>query len=657
MFRGTQPENTQKSATNDLAPDSSESIALSDTNRQDLSNHETDEEFRCGWYRYKPNWMQLLNTRGCAFFVLTCAAFIQGVIVNGMVPIMIPAIEQRFNLRSVEAGIISGAFNISSLICLVPLTYFGGRPDACKPRWIGLGMIIMGIGSLLFSLPHFLTTNQYSETNENPNYLLCREKSSGLKVCQNEADMTLSSYMWVLVIANLLHGIGSSPLFTLGVAFIDESVARNQSGLFLAVYYIGATIGIAFGYMIGGYFLQIPEDILLSTPVNRHEVGAWWLGFFLFGLLSIFLSIPILAIPAKLPGLDKEVEEHGSEVVFNRQRTVSFKTAGQLPTALTELVTNRSFILLNFAGCCEGLLISGSNTFIPKILHTQFNISTRTNSLVMGIVTVPSVISGMISGGLMLKRFNLKFVEILKLCITTTSLSMICSSCFFISCSNEKLVGINMPYRPNEEDIILDDPCNARCQCSDDDYLPICGANNNTYYSPCFAGCKRAHSSTQPGVTLYSDCNCIEDKWAGGTQASDQTCATGLCFLLPLFLVLLYLTLFFTFINAMPTLSATLRCVKEDQRSLALGVQWVLVRLLGMIPGPVVFGAILDSACEQWNTPTCGQEEGACIFYDNVKIGWSTVLLAYSLKTLEMSLFILSIYFYKIDSVRSNISL
>lgn len=655
MLNRSKPKNIQNSTDAPAALDSSESVALSNIDAEYVLDQENNEEFRCGWCNYKPNWIQLLNNKGCALFTLTCAAFLQGTIINGMLPIMITSIEKRFNLQSVESGFISGAFNFSSLICLVPVTYFGGRPNASKPHWIGFGMIIMGIGSLLFSLPHFITTPQYSKTNGNPNYLLCKEKSSGTNMCQKKTNTPLSSFMWVLVTANLLHGAGSSPLFTLGVAFIDESVAKNKSGLILAVYYIGGTMGIAFGYFIGGYFLQIHEDLSLSTPVNQHEVGAWWLGFFLFGLLSIFLSIPILAIPAKLPDLDREKEGNVSEVVLNRERTVSFVKASELPSALKELVNNRSFMLLNFAGCCEGLLISGCNTFIPKILHTQFNISTKTGSMVMGIIAIPSVVLGMISGGLMLKKFGLKFVEILKLCMTTTSLSMICTCGFLISCSNENLVGINLPYKPNEKEVKLDNPCNVRCQCSSKDYFPICGANNNTYYSPCYAGCQQAHSSTQPGVTLYSNCDCVEDKWTGDIQASDQPCASGFCILLPLFLLLVYLTLYFTFINAMPTLSATLRCVKEDQRSLALGIQWMLVRLLGMIPGPVVFGAILDAACEQWNMPNCDSKEGSCVFYDNDKIGWSIVLLAYHLKTLEIFLFMLSIYFYKKASLRSRI--
>lgn len=35
----------------------------------------------------------------------------------------------------------------------------------------------------------------------------------------------------------------------------------------------------------------------------------------------------------------------------------------------------------------------------------------------------------------------------------------------------------------------LVDTCNAVCNCSPDEYLPVCGSDGVMYYSACFAGC------------------------------------------------------------------------------------------------------------------------------------------------------------------------
>jgi len=61
-----------------------------------------------------------------------------------------------------------------------------------------------------------------------------------------------------------------------------------------------------------------------------------------------------------------------------------------------------------------------------------------------------------------------------------------------------------------------------------------------------------------------------------------------------------------------------LRCVAEEQRTLALGLQFVIFRGLGTIPGPILFGIIFDSACIYWHYE-CSRREN-CWVYDNTKL-------------------------------------
>ena len=60
--------------------------------------------------------------------------------------------------------------------------------------------------------------------------------------------------------------------------------------------------------------------------------------------------------------------------------------------------------------------------------------------------------------------------------------------------------------------------------------------------------------------------------------------------------------------------------VADEQRSLALGVQSVLWRVFGTVPGPLLFGLLFDSACQYWQLE-CGRR-GNCWVYDNKKLSY-----------------------------------
>lgn len=129
------------------------------------------KEDRNSWIvRLKPLQYSLMNI------------MVSGALVNGIVHLVIPTIERRFNLRSVKSGFVSGAYDIASLICLVPITYFGGRPNASKPQWIGFGVVVIGLGSLIFCTPHFLNKPQFFENGEDLENSLCSESPRQTKV-------------------------------------------------------------------------------------------------------------------------------------------------------------------------------------------------------------------------------------------------------------------------------------------------------------------------------------------------------------------------------------------------------------------------------------------------------------------------------------------
>lgn len=59
------------------------------------------------------------------------------------------------------------------------------------------------------------------------------------------------------------------------------------------------------------------------------------------------------------------------------------------------------------------------------------------------------------------------------------------------------------------------------------------------------------------------------------------------------------------------------RLFDTNLRTLALGVQWIFLRLLGTIPGPVIFGYLFDISC-RIKLPKChDSEHSQCGLYSN----------------------------------------
>ena len=82
----------------------------------------------------------------------------------------------------------------------------------------------------------------------------------------------------------------------------------------------------------------------------------------------------------------------------------------------------------------------------------------------------------------------------------------------------------------------------------------------------------------------------------------------------------------------------------DEQRTLALGVQSVCFRVFGAIPGPIAFGAVIDSGCVYWQYE-CNRR-GNCWIYDNDILGFRAFAIAVSGLLMTATFYFLTWIFY-----------
>nr|XP_022328749.1 solute carrier organic anion transporter family member 4A1-like [Crassostrea virginica] len=521
-----------------------------------------------GCWIFRPRCLQFLNTIKWHVFWHCIYSFCEGFIVNGVINIIIVTLEKRYELTSQRSGMIASANDFGAAVLFIIVGYLGTHAN--KPRLMAAGMFLMSLGCLVFSLPQFVG-DEYSFTisSANSSENVCSVSNSSTGSCSVKTSKeNYEGYYTLLLLGNALVGIGAVPSFTLGLTYIEENSSSRNSPLYFGFTFCSAALGVAVGYITGAQTLSLFVDMykvdvsnLALSPLSPQWVGAWWVGI-LAGMGGFLLVLfPIAAYPKRLPGYDElqkvKVSEAQtkSEEIYKEHEEFG-KSLKHLPKSLWLLAKNPAFVFIILGGTVEIFIIGGLATFGAKLFQEFFNVDIYEAGNLMGFITVPGSAGGMLFGGYIVKKFDLKCRGIIRFSCACLFLCMCLGPSFLASCPSRPIAGVSTSYPANSE-LSFVSSCNSDCGCSTAGFEPVCDVNQIVYFSPCHAGCRGV--SVVNGSKIYEDCSCINSTAPSMTLTSGE--CSDRCALFYLFCVLLFFMMFLTFSTMSPTVTAMFRCI------------------------------------------------------------------------------------------------
>lgn len=575
------------------------------------------------------------------FFVF-CHGFLQlsQLLLSGYLKSSISTIEKRFGLSSQTSGLLASFNEVGNTLLIVFVSYFGSRVN--RPRFIGCGAILVSIAGILMSVPHFITGRyEYDQS-------IASVFSNSTDLCQpdisistrnlNDTDCTLRAVkesrevLLILFIGQTLLGVGGVPIQPFGISYIDDFASERNSPLYLGILFAVTIIGPGVAFMLGSAILRfyvdidkIPPEEIQLTHKDPRWVGAWWLGFLVAATLTAFSAIPYFFFPKEMPkevvkGSESEVKKSKdllnelkskSEIMRSLSLTSFIKI---FPKVLLRNLRHPVYLLVVLAQVNLSAMVAGLATFMGKFLERQFSLTASFANMIIGSVNIPGAMIGIVVGGAIMKKFQMTLKQCGGMCVLGMLLCVIFAlPLLFLGCPTQKVAGLN--YRRSSDAGQHTFECNNKCNCLEKAYNPICGVDGIEYISPCFAGCEVVISDVGENKVLnYTHCRCISANGANGS-ASPGTCGTNCSHLLLPFVVLCCLAGILASTSHTPSFMLILRSVQPQDKSFAIGIQFLLLRVLAWMPGPVLYGSAIDTTCILWEKKC--KKNAACRYYNN----------------------------------------
>ncbi|XP_064473123.1 solute carrier organic anion transporter family member 74D-like [Ornithodoros turicata] len=592
-------------------------------------------DFLCGIKSYRPRWLQRFAKPYYFLLFYVIFGIFQGALkayLNGC----ITTIEKKFALSGKMLGIVLIADNVSSLFASLLIGYYATKIS--RPKIIVFGVCTAVAGCYLCALPHVIygpgTSRQIGgQQGENQagvtpriqkEYCLSENDKVELKDESSTTPVAMVAVS-ILFIANMLIGLGGSAFYIAGTTYTDDNVKKKDSPVYFSLIMSSRLIGPMLGFIMASVCLSIYESPFENPGITNENptwIGAWWLGFVIWGSAMALLSVPMALFPKYIrrPSVCHEDAPDGHQAPKrNVHKSLKEKLARDMKDfsrAVKRLAVNPVLMwqLVGIVFIYNGL--GGHVSMFPKFVENQYRVTASKASLFTGPTQVLSMILGMFLGGMIVRFWKPRAStiglmgaagEFINIAFLFTAMSM--------GCSNWQLAGTQM--NPDGS-LSLRNSCNSECGCTTRAFQPICYVQEQaTYFSSCFAGCSSGGNDSMI-------CTCVHgnDTSTAGVPVDPTDIKDGYCeFACDKFFVVVLIMCIGMLLGQLSRVGSTLvglRCVDPADKAMAMGMSGFCINFLAAIPYPLIYSATFDSQCIIWEERN-GQK-GNCWFYDLDKL-------------------------------------
>lgn len=210
--------------------------------------------------------------------------------------------------------------------------------------------------------------------------------------------IALADAFFLFLLMRIGQGVGYAFVGPVTVAVLGDIADRSKYGILMGFYGSAVTAGLSIGPLIGGYTAMYD----------------WRIAFWIFGLISFFAAILVIAV---IPRID-HVEKRSSERMVEN---------------IKEVVRNRNLVLISVIGALAFFATIGNLSFLSDSLrYAPFDYSSSEVGLLLTVAGLVGIFVSPIAGAF-IDRFSTRLSTMIGLSIAAPMIALLAlSSDYFV---------------------------------------------------------------------------------------------------------------------------------------------------------------------------------------------------------------------------------